>query len=391
MRTIGVVTVGRSDYGIYLPILRRVQSDSTLKLQLIVSGAHLSSDFGKTVEEIEMDGFAISERIEMLLSSDSPEAISKAVGLGVIGYAQAFSRCRPDILLVLGDRFEMHAAAVAALPFGIPVAHIHGGEITEGAFDDALRHSMTKLSHLHFPSTEQYAQRLLQMGEEAWRVTVSGAPSLDNLRSLQLLSADELSRTLGLRLNPAPLLVTWHPVTLESGHTESQTRQLLDALGETDLPLVFTAPNADTNRNKVARMIEEFVARRPNAALVKNLGTKAYFSIMALAAAMVGNSSSGIIEAASFKLPVVNIGSRQKGRLRATNVLDVGYSSEEIVKGIAKAIDPRFRASLHDLRNPYGDGRASEIIVSRLKDVALDERLIKKVFVDFATGSVLHA
>lgn len=383
MRTIGVVTVARSDYGIYLPLLKKIQADPDLRLHLIVSGMHLSPEFGLTVKAIEADGFEIGERVEMLLSSDTPEGIVKSMGLGSIGFAQAFSRFRPDILVVLGDRFEMHAAALAALPFKIPVAHIHGGEITQGAIDDALRHSMTKLSHLHFVGTQEYARRVIQMGEEPWRVTVSGAPSLDSLRSVRLLEREELVARLGLHLDETPfLLVTFHPVTLEYERTEWQTAELLAALETCDLPVVFTMSNADTSGRTVARMIEDFVVAHAFAQAADNLGTQGYFSVMALAAAMVGNSSSGILEAASFELPVVNIGNRQGGRIRGDNVIDVDYERTSILEGLQKALDPKFRAKLHGLRNPYGSGGASEKIVKVLRRVQLDDRLVMKRFCD---------
>ncbi len=330
MRIIGVVTVARSDYGIYQSVLRRIQADPDLGLHLIVSGMHLSAEFGSTVKTIEADGYPIGDRIEMLLSSDSPEGIAGSMGLGTMGMAQAYARHRPDILVVLGDRFEMHAAAVAALPFKIPVAHIHGGELTEGAIDDALRHSLTKLSHLHFVSTQEYCDRVVQLGEEPWRVVISGAPGLDNLKETKLLGKAELAKRLDFPLDHPPLLVKG----------------------------------------------------RSSARIVDNLGTEAYFSLMAIGAAMLGNSSSGIIEAPSFKLPVVNIGTRQQGRVRAANVIDVGYGMDEISEGIRRATQTTFRESLSTLVNPYGIGQAAEKIVDRLKTAVLDERLIQKHFYD---------
>lgn len=380
MRTIGVVTVGRSDYNFYLPILRRIQNDGELSLHLIVAGMHLAPEFGLTIKAIEADGFEIAQRVEMLLSSDTPEGIVKSMGLGLIGFAQSYARFRPDILVVLGDRFEMHAAAVAALPFKIPVAHIHGGEITEGVFDDALRHSMTKLSHLHFVSMQEYADHILQMGEESWRVIVSGSPSLDNLRAAELLERHALAAQFGLKIDKAPLLVTYNPVTLEYEETEWQVGELLEALRVFDLPVVFTMPNADTNGLLIMRMMKEFVKDHPGAQIVESLGMHGYFSLMACAAAMVGNSSSGIIEAPSFKLPVVNIGSRQQGRIRAKNVLDVGYTCAEIREAVTKAISPIFRASLADLVNPHGDGHAAERIVRNLKEIELRDELLVKRF-----------
>lgn len=380
MRTIGVVTVARSDYGIYLPILHRIQDDPDLHLHLIVAGMHLSPEFGLTVRAIEQDSFEIGDRIEMLLSSDTPEGIAKSTGLGVIGFAQAYSRFRPDILLVLGDRFEMLSAVIAAVPFKIPVAHIHGGESTEGAIDEVIRHAITKMSHLHFVATEAYARRVIQMGEEPWRVVVTGAPSLDNLRRMRLLSREELEQRYGLDLSAPFLLVTYHPVTLEYEKTEEQVRELLAALKEVDLNLIFTYPNADTSSRTVIRMIHDFVSHCPRARIMVNLGTQAYFSLMKYATAMVGNSSSGIVEAASFKLPVVNIGNRQQGRVRSKNVIDVSCHRTEIMAAIKTAVSPEFRAGLQDIDNPYGDGHASERIVAKLKRLTLNDELLKKRF-----------
>lgn len=380
MRTIGVVTVSRSDYGIYLPVLQRIQEEPELSLRLFVAGMHLSPEFGLTVRAIEKDGFEIIERVEMLLSSDTPVGIAKSMGLGTIGFAQAYARSRPDILLVLGDRFEMHAAVVAALPFKIPVAHIHGGESTEGAIDEAMRHSITKMSHLHFVATEAYAQRVIHMGEEPWRIVVSGAPSLDNLPRIHLLSREEIEKQYELDLKPPLLLATYHPVTLEYEQTETHIRELLAALEEVDATIVFTYPNADTGSRLIVQMIREFTARHPRTQIRVSLGTEAYFSLMNHAVAMVGNSSSGIIEAASFKLPVVNIGSRQRGRVHGKNVIDVGCTHSEILAGIKKAVSPEFRASLVDLVNTYGDGHAAERIVDRLKRVELNDKLLRKHF-----------
>ncbi len=382
MRTIGVVTGARSDYGIYLPLLRRIRDDPDLSLHLIVSGMHLSPEFGLTIDSICRDGFRIGDRVEMLLSSDTPAGIVKSMGLGAIGFAQSFCHVKPDILVVLGDRFEMYSAAFSALPFRIPVAHIHGGEITQGAIDDALRHSITKLSHLHFVATEEYARRVSQMGEESWRITVTGAPSLDNLYFMKLLTLHELENRYDLTLSTPPLLVTFHPETLDYESTRRYMAQLLRGLDAIDIPVIFTMPNADTGGRIIQIMIKEYIENRPNAYAVDNLGTLGYFSLMALSAAMVGNSSSGIIEAPSFELPVVNIGLRQHGRVRGANVIDVGHDSSEIAGGIEKAIQPEFKESLRDKANPYGNGDASEKIIKRLKEVRLDERMINKVFQD---------
>ena len=380
MRTIAVVTVGRSDFGIYLPVLRRIAADKSLKLRLIVAGMHLSPAFGETVKAIEAAGFEAADRVDMLLASDSPEAIAKSMGLGTIGFAQAYSRNKPDLLLVLGDRFEMHAAVVAAVPFKIPVAHIHGGELTFGAMDDSFRHSITKMSHLHFVSTDVYARRIEKMGEEPWRVTVSGAPGLDNLRNLRRLDRASFARRFGIRLPKNFLLVTYHPVTLENEDPARRFRTLLSALESAGQAALFTMANADTGGHAINQMIRDHVATHRSAQFVNNLGTQGYFSAMALATAMVGNSSSGIIEAASFKLPVVNIGNRQAGRVRGANVIDTGSSAPEILRGIRQACSPAFRRSLSNLVNPYGDGRAAERIVNRLKTQDLRGNLIVKTF-----------
>ena len=381
MRTIGIVTVSRSDFGIYTPVLRAIQAQPDLQLRLFVGGAHLESEFGRTVTSIEAEGFEIHERIEMQLS-DTPEGVARSMGLGTIGFAQAFGRHRPDLLLALGDRFEMHSAVVAALPLRIPVAHIHGGELSQGAIDDALRHSITKLSHLHFVSTADSARRVIQLGEEPWRVTVSGAPSLDNLKTLDLMSRSELERQFDLKLSKPFLLATYHPLTIEAEQTEVEIRSLLSALENLRMPIVFTYPGADAQSHFIIETIEQFAREQSYVQLAISLGTRAYFSMMNIAAAMVGNSSSGIIEAASFRLPVVNIGNRQGGRLRPENVIDVGSSSSEVLAGIKRAIDSDFRASLATLQNPYGDGNAAAKIVSTLASVEINQRLLMKRFQD---------
>ena len=375
-----MVTVARSDYGIYLPILRLIEKDPNLRLSLIVSGMHLSPEFGLTIQEIEDDGFEVSDRVEILLSSDSPEGVAKSMGLGVIGFAQVYARKPFDILILLGDRFEMHSAATAAMPFTIPVAHIHGGESTEGLIDEAIRHSITKMSHLHFTATRQYAERIVQLGEEPWRVVVSGAPSLDNINSVQLMDRRELEQTFQIDLSQPPLLITYHPVTLQYEQTKTFMQELFFALTQFDHPCVFTYPNADTGGRQIKEMILEFNQSRSNSQLVTNMGTRGYFSLMNHSLAMVGNSSSGIIEAASFKLPVVNTGIRQQGRVRNRNVIDVGWTSQEILCGLEKAASQEFRSSLYNLTNKYGDGHAANRIVEVLKNVGIDENLLIKRF-----------
>ncbi|EWY42512.1 UDP-N-acetylglucosamine 2-epimerase [Skermanella stibiiresistens SB22] len=381
-RSIAVVTGSRADYGIYRPVLKAIQAEPDLDLRLMVCGMHLSATFGDTVERIHADGFPITERVETLLASDTPEAIAKSISLGVAGFSQCFGRERPDILLLLGDRYEMFSAAIAALPFALPIAHIHGGELTEGLIDDPIRHSLTKLSHLHLVSTRTYRNRVVQMGERPDRVFVTGAPGLDTIRGHQPTNAIELAARLGIALQPRPLLVTFHPVTLEYGDTARQIGELLTALDRLRHPTLFTFPNADTSGRTVMGAIERYVAEHPEAMAVRDLGSQDYFSMMTHAAAMVGNSSSGIIEAPSFGLPVVNIGTRQRGRVRARNVIDVAVTSGEIAAGIAQALEPGFRTSLAGLENPYGDGHAAGRIVRVLRDAPLGRGLIEKRFHD---------
>lgn len=380
MRRIGVVTTSRADYGLLLPVLKRIRASRGLALQLCVSGTHLSGHHGLTVREIEADGFAIAARIPLPLGGDTPEAVAKAMGRATSSFAGVFKRLRPDILLVLGDRFEMHAAAAAAVPFGIPLAHIHGGEITLGAMDDQFRHSLTKLSHLHFAATKEYARRIISMGEEPWRVTVSGAPGLDNVRTIRLLSERQLELRYGIDLSMPAILVTFHPVTLEQDNTEIYIDRLLEALGRLrGCHFVFTAPNADPGASVIRKRIRRFVGSSERAFFVENFGTQGYLSMMARAAAMAGNSSSGILEAASFRLPVVNIGTRQEGRTRGRNVIDTGYGARQIGAALGEALSKGFRASLRGLKNPYGDGKAASRIVSVLRDARLD-RLAPKRF-----------
>jgi UDP-hydrolysing UDP-N-acetyl-D-glucosamine 2-epimerase len=380
VRRIAVVTVARSDYGIYKSILNAIRTDKELGLSLLVGGMHLSPEFGNTVADIESDGFEIAAKIEMLLSSDSPEGVAKSIGIGVLGFAQAYADVRPDLLLLLGDRFEMLSAAVAALPFGMPIAHIHGGESTEGAMDEAIRHSITKMSHLHFASTEAYAKRIIQMGEEPWRVIISGAPALDNLAKMPLLKKEALEERFGFSLKDPALLVTYHPVTSEPQDTAHQVEELLAALTESGFALIFTSPNADQQGRSILQKIQDFVLNHPRAWFVANLGQEGYFSLMGQVAAMVGNSSSGMIEAASFALPVVNIGNRQRGRVHGQNVLNVGYERKEISEAIRRATQPPFKLALTSMENPYGDGQAAEKIVYKLKNVPLNRELLVKHF-----------
>ncbi len=382
MRNIGVVTTSRADYGIYLPVLRALEREPDIDIQLYVTGMHLAPEFGLTVKTIEADGFPIAERIEGLLAADTPGALAKSMGLTTLGFAQAFQKTCPDLLLVLGDRFEMFAAIAATLPFKIPVAHIHGGELTEGLIDDPIRHSITKMSHLHFPTTETYAHRIEQMGEEPWRISVCGAPGLDNLRNFVPTPPAEMATRFGLNLSRDFLLVTYHPVTLEYEQTEKQFDELVAALDARNESVIFTYPNADTHGRLLIEKINKLVAKNQKYQATVNLGTQGYFSLMSYARVMIGNSSSGIIEAASFKLPVVNIGNRQRGRAHGLNVLNVDCRRETILDGIEQALATEMAEALRTFQNPYDQGGAAEKIVARLKAVALGDGLILKKFHD---------
>jgi UDP-hydrolysing UDP-N-acetyl-D-glucosamine 2-epimerase len=387
-RRIGVVTVSRSDYGHLRPVLGAIRRAPDLELVLFVASMHLAPEFGSTAREIEADGFPIAERIPMLGPGDSPEAVAASTGRGVDGFAHAFARQRPDLLVVLGDRFEMLAAAVAALPFALPVAHIHGGEVSEGAMDNQIRHAITKLAHVHFASAEVHAHRIAQMGEEAWRIHAVGGPGLDRITTVEPLSREALARELDMPANGPWLLVTFHPVTLECRDTASHMDELLAALEKTDGTLVITYPNADTSGRLIIERLEEFVTRHPGRCrLSRNLGDRVYLSLLRHADMMIGNSSSGLIEAPSFGLPVVNIGARQRGRLRGANVIDVEPERGEILRGIDAAQTAAFRARARGAANLYGDGHAAPRIVEVLRTVPLDARLVQKRFADGGGGA----
>lgn len=384
-RTISVVTGSRADFGIYRPVLKAIQNHPALQLRLLVCGMHLAPEFGSTVEAILAEGIPVAERIDTLLACDSPEAVAKSMGLGLIGFAQSFAQNRPDLLLVLGDRYEMFAAATASMPFAIPLAHLHGGEATEGLIDEPIRHGLTKMSHLHFVTTEEYRRRVIQLGEQPDRVFLTGAPSLDNLHAIQFVEPDALEHHVGMSLQPAPLLATYHPVTLEYEDTEQHMAEFLGALHDIGRPVLFTYPNADTQGRQIIEAINRYLADHPDSRATRSLGTTRYFSLMRHAAAMVGNSSSGLVEAASFALPVVNIGNRQRGRVRGANVIDVADGRQAIADAIRRAIDPEFKASLAGMKNPYGDGTAAERIVDILSTAPLGRELIEKRFFDLPT------
>lgn len=382
-RRIAIVTGSRADYGLLRPVLERIRSDHALELQLIVTGMHLSSAFGSTWREVEADGFPIAARVEMLLDSDSTVGIGKSTGLGVIGFTETFATLRPDIVVVLGDRFEIFAAATAAMLAALPLAHLHGGETSEGAFDEAIRHAITKMAQLHFVAATPYRNRVIQLGEAPERVFEVGGLGIDAITRVERLSRAELERELNIDLGSRALLVTYHPVTLDPEGATSQFAALLEALDEIepDSTLIFTLPNADTGGRELIRMVEAYVADRPRAHAFASLGQRRYFSLLGIVDAVVGNSSSGLLEAPSFHVGTLDIGDRQTGRLKASSVISCASNRPAIVSGLRNLRDPAFLAALPTAVNPYGRGGASEAIVAVLASIPLDG-IVKKHFND---------
>jgi len=385
-RKIAVVTTSRADYShLYWP-LRTLAGRDDVDLRLMVLGAHLSSEFGTTVREIEKDGFSIAARIECLLSSDSDVGMAKTIGVAVLGLAEHLGTMRPDILLLIADRYEMLAPASVALALRIPVAHIEGGETSEGAIDDAVRNALTKMAHIHFTSTLAARQRIIAMGEERWRVHRAGAPSLDHLRRSTLLTRVQLEEKLGCDLGVPTVLLSYHPVTL-ADDTLEEAEALFSALSQISGQLLFCYPNADAGSRALIERTKSFLATRGNGSVFVNLDAVTYWSLLRQVEMLVGNSSSGIMETASFALPTVNIGIRQQGRERAGNVLDAAANVADIVAAIGAARRAEFPAALRGMRNPYGDGMASERIVEVLTSVELGQKLLMKKGTPLATGS----
>jgi GDP/UDP-N,N'-diacetylbacillosamine 2-epimerase (hydrolysing) len=382
-RKICVVTGTRADYGCLRWVMEDIRSTPGLELQIIATAMHLSPEFGLTYREIEQDGFAIDSKIETLVSADTPTALAKSMGLGLMGVGEALQLLRPDLLLVLGDRFEIFAAAAAATVARIPIAHAHGGETTEGAFDEAFRHSTTKMSHLHFVAAEEYRRRVVQLGEDPRRVFLVGGLGVDKIKKLNLLGREALEDALQFKLGGKNLLITFHPVTLEDATSAVQMSELLSALDKlTDTHLIFTLPNADTGGRVLIGMIERFVASRSNARAYVSLGDLRYLSCIRHVDGVVGNSSSGLTEVPSFGKGTVNIGDRQRGRLKAASVIDCEPNQEAIGAALQRLFSPAFRAALAATRNPYGEGGASKKIVQILRDFPL-QSILKKPFHDF--------
>ncbi len=381
-RKVCVVTGSRAEYGLLRWVMEGIRQAKDLELQIIATGMHLSPEFGLTYREIEADGFRIDNKVEMLLSSDTPTGVAKSMGLALIGFGDALEQLRPDLVLVLGDRFEIFSAVAAALIARLPVAHLHGGETTEGAFDEAIRHSITKMSHLHFVAADDYAKRVVQLGERPDTVFLVGGLGIDGIKKLKLLDRYALEESMGLSFGQKNLLVTFHPVTLENATAEQQMTELLAALDCLEnTQLIFTMPNADTGGRVLIDMIEHYVAGHSNSRAYTSLGQLRYFSCISNVDGVVGNSSSGLTEVPSFLKGTVNIGDRQRGRLRAESVIDCLPDRHSILTAIQQLYSPVFQSRVALARNPYGEGGASERIVQILRKHPL-ESILKKTFHD---------
>ncbi|SAI74829.1 Polysialic acid biosynthesis protein P7 [Bordetella ansorpii] len=377
-RRICVVTGTRAEYGLLKWLMHELKADSSVQLQVLATGAHLAPEFGYTYREIEADGFVIDRKVEMLLSSDTPSAISRSMALGLIGYADAFEQLRPDVVVILGDRYEMLSVAAAAMVARIPIAHLHGGETTEGAFDEAIRHCITKMSQLHFTGAPEYRNRVLQLGEAPERVFMFGGLGVDAIKRVSLMPRGELEQSLGLVFRRRNLLVTFHPVTLDSLSSDHQMQEMLAALESLDdTTIIFTMPNADTGGRGLAKLVEDFARQQPNVHVYASLGQRRYLSCMQFVDAVVGNSSSGIAEAPSFGIGTINIGSRQKGRLSACSVIDCDPTRTSIRIAIERLYSPAFQELLGLAVNPYGDGGASQRIAKVLANHPLDGLTMK--------------
>ena len=380
-RKICVVTGTRAEYGLLYWLMKRLKNDPEVTLQIVATGMHLSPEFGLTVQQIEKDDFFINEKVEMLLSGDTPTAITKSIGLGVISFADAFNRLAPDTIVVLGDRFEIFAAAQAAMIMRIPIAHIHGGELTEGLIDDPIRHSITKMSHIHFTATEEYKKRVIQMGEQPSTVYNVGTLGLEGIKNLTLLNKEDLSKSIGFSLNKY-FLVTLHPTTLENSTAKKQIQVLLDALNEfPEYQVIFTKTNADTDGRVINQYIENYVKENSEKACVfDSLGQLRYLSAIQYCDAVIGNSSSGLLEVPFFKKPTVNIGIRQGGRLKAESIIECDFAVNNIIKAINKAVSEKFNKQIQHIELLYGEGNTSEQILNILKQVELENITIKKFY-----------
>ena len=386
-RKICVVTGTRADYGLLYWLLKEIQNDKELELQLIVTGMHLRPEFGLTYKEIEKE-FKINKKIEMLLSSDTPVGISKSMGLAQISFAEAYAELKPDILIVLGDRYEIFSCVSAAMIAQIPIAHLHGGETTEGAFDESIRHSITKMSHLHFTAADEYKNRVIQLGENPSRVFNVGGLGIENIKRLKLLTKEEFEKSIDFKLNKKNILVTFHPVTLESSTAQEQFQELLNAVDELkDTNIIFTKANSDTDGRVINQMIDEYVVKNAHKSIgFTSLGQLRYLSALQYVDAMVGNSSSGLTEAPSFRIATINIGDRQKGRIKADSIIDCEPRKASITKVFEDIYTKNFQNALKIVNNTYGDGCASKKVIEEIKKVDLDN-ILKKPFYDTKTNS----
>lgn len=374
---IAVVTVSRAEYGILRNLLKKIDQDPELQLQLIVTGSHLIRNSGNTIADIKKDKLKIAKKVNMRFKSDSPAGISTSIGNIVKGMAKALQQLRPDLLVLISDRYETLAAAVASIPFNIPVAHIAGGVVTEGAIDDKIRHSITKIAHLHFPVNQEGYNNLLKMGEEKSRIHNTGSMAIDLIKEDNLLTKSQLESLLKINLNKFILFV-YHPVTLEYKNTQSQINNILNALSKTNMPIITLHPNQDTSRSIILKSLEKAAKNNKNIKLFKHFPRNTYLSLMKHCSVMVGNSSSGILEAPTLKTAVVNISSRQQGRGRALNVIDTNPSTEEILQSINKALSKKFQKQLKSTKNPFGDGKATERILKILKTTKINANFLQK-------------
>jgi UDP-hydrolysing UDP-N-acetyl-D-glucosamine 2-epimerase len=388
-RLIGVVTTARSDYGPLLPLLHVFRERSDLRLQVYAGGTHFSAVNGYSIEEVETEFGDCTIRVPCEINGDAPVDLIRTMGEVLAGYGRAFAATRPDILVVLGDRYDMIPVVLAALPFNIPVAHLSGGEVTEGVIDDAIRHAVTKLSHLHFPTAEVYGQRIAQLGEEAWRIHVVGEPGLDLFRTMDHFPKAEVYGELGLDPERPLSLFTYHPETIGFEDVPAQIAEILAAANLVpDTQILFTHPNSDTGSSHIVEAIRAYAQTREGCLIVPSLGKRRYFRFLGHCDCLVGNSSSGIIEAAMFRLPVVNIGTRQAGRIEPRNVITVPTQCDAIAHAWRTALSAVFRADLDDLENPYGDGRSSVRIAEILANVPLSRDLIRKKFIDRGSAAL---
>lgn len=384
MKKISILTATRAEYGLLKPLIMALKETKLFDVRLVVTGMHLSPEFGLTYREIESDGIEIDDKIEILLSADTPSAISKSMGLAMISFADYFERLNPDMLIVLGDRYETLAVASVAMNQRIPIAHLHGGEKTEGAVDEAIRHAITKLSYLHFTSTEEYRNRVIQLGESPDRVFCVGALGVENIMKEPLMNIDELEESIGFKLDKPYAVVTFHPVTLENSSAEKQITELLKACKTfKNMKFIFTKANSDADGRIINREIDKFVINNENALSVTSLGMKRYLSALKYARMVIGNSSSGLIEAPSFGIPTINIGDRQKGRIQAESIVNCEPIKEDIVNAINVAMGEEFVSKSKRAGNPYGDGDTSSEIVNTIKAFFENEKIeLKKVFYD---------